>query len=43
MVWEEWEQLKAGAAQRMQIDHLADPGGGGSSGSSGGTGPDLKA
>ncbi|WP_405449355.1 hypothetical protein OG350_22710 [Streptomyces achromogenes] len=43
MVWEEWEQLKAGAAQRMQIDHLVDPGGGGSSGAPGGTGPDLKA
>ncbi|GAB1336901.1 hypothetical protein ACE1SV_34910 [Streptomyces sp. E-15] len=46
MAWDEWEQLKAGAAQRTQIDHLADPGGGGgggSSGSSGGSGPDLKA
>ncbi|MEV6839146.1 hypothetical protein AB0N17_32355 [Streptomyces sp. NPDC051133] len=33
MAWEEWEHLKAAAAERstgrMQIDHLADPGGGG--------------
>ncbi|MEU2062163.1 hypothetical protein [Streptomyces sp. NPDC013455] len=36
MAWDEWERLKAGAAPRMQIDHLADPGGSGS-------GPDLKA
>ncbi|OIJ87762.1 hypothetical protein BIV25_38050 [Streptomyces sp. MUSC 14] len=37
MAWDEWEQLKAAAADRstgrMQIDHLADPvGGGGVSG-----------
>lgn len=46
MVWDEWEQLKAGAAGRTQIDHVADPGGGGggsASGSSGGSAPDLKA
>ncbi|KOV70733.1 hypothetical protein [Streptomyces sp. MMG1121] len=43
MAWDEWEQLKAGAAQRMQIDHLADPGGGGSSCTPGGSAPDLKA
>lgn len=46
MAWDEWEQLKASAAQRMQIDHLADPGGGGGGGargSSGRLGPDLKA
>jgi hypothetical protein len=33
MAWDEWEQLKADAAERstgrMQIDHLADPVGGG--------------
>ncbi|MGW1806489.1 hypothetical protein [Streptomyces sp. NPDC002078] len=33
MAWDEWEQLKAAAAERsagrMQIDHLADPVGGG--------------
>ncbi|WEO97575.1 hypothetical protein A6P39_028125 [Streptomyces sp. FXJ1.172] len=33
MAWDEWEQLKSEARQRgsakMQIDHLADPGGGG--------------
>ncbi|MEU6403586.1 hypothetical protein [Streptomyces sp. NPDC046985] len=40
MAWDEWEQLKAGAAQRMRIDHLAEPGGGGAGG---GSGPDLKA
>lgn len=50
MAWDEWEQLKAGAAQRhserMRIDHLADPvdgGGGGTKGPSAGSGPDLKA
>ncbi|ARP70924.1 hypothetical protein LK07_15405 [Streptomyces pluripotens] len=43
MAWDEWDQLTAGAAQRMQIDHLAGPGGGGSNGSSGGPAPDLKA
>jgi hypothetical protein len=43
MAWEEWEQLKAGAAQRMRTDRLAGPGGGGSVGSSGGSGFDLKA
>ncbi|MEU2712632.1 hypothetical protein [Streptomyces sp. NPDC007205] len=33
MAWDEWEQLKAAAAERstgrMQIDHLAEPVGGG--------------
>ncbi|MEV7153055.1 amino acid ABC transporter permease [Streptomyces misionensis] len=43
MAWDEWEQLKAGAAQRMQIDHLADSGDGGSSSPHGGSAPDLKA
>ncbi|MFR9797181.1 amino acid ABC transporter permease [Streptomyces sp. MS06] len=46
MAWDEWERLKADAAQRMQIDHLADPGGGGGggpSGSFGGSAPDLVA
>ncbi|MHB9860119.1 amino acid ABC transporter permease [Streptomyces sp. YIM S03343] len=43
MAWDEWEQLKADAAQRMQIDHVPDQGGGGSSSSSGGSAPDLKA
>lgn len=29
MAWDEWEQLKSDATQRMQIDHVApDPGGG---------------
>ncbi|MFK4145629.1 hypothetical protein [Streptomyces sp. NPDC004065] len=39
MAWDEWEQLKTAAAQRgtghMQIDHVADPGGGGSAGGPG--------
>ncbi|MEW2274857.1 hypothetical protein [Streptomyces griseofuscus] len=43
MAWDEWEQLKTDAAQRIQIDHLADPGGGGSTGTPGGSTPDLKA
>ncbi|MEW2620609.1 hypothetical protein [Streptomyces sp. NPDC048106] len=43
MAWDEWEQLKAGAAQRMRIDHLVDPGGGGPSGTSGVSAIDLKA
>lgn len=44
MAWDEWERLKADAAGRTQIDHLADPGGGGPSGTtSGGSAPDLKA
>ncbi|MFQ6148411.1 amino acid ABC transporter permease [Streptomyces seoulensis] len=46
MAWDEWERMKADAAQRrsagMRIDHLADMDGG-SSGGSGGSGPDLKA
>lgn len=47
MAWDEWEQLKADAArrhsERMRIDHLADPGGGGAGAPSGGSNPDLKA
>ncbi|QTE00299.1 amino acid ABC transporter permease [Streptomyces cyanogenus] len=38
MAWDEWEQLKSSAAQRMRIDHVPDDPGGG-----GGAGPDLKA
>ncbi|MGV9357302.1 hypothetical protein [Streptomyces misionensis] len=43
MAWDEWEQLKAGAAQRMLVDHLADSGGGGSSSPHAGSSYDLKA
>ncbi|MEV3853716.1 hypothetical protein AB0J38_05235 [Streptomyces sp. NPDC050095] len=39
MAWDEWEQLKTQAAERhstgMQIDHLAEPDGGGGSATSG--------